>query len=149
MKNNQTMSEERVWRRVRGEESQSQPDLGLPGLIAGEMGAAAVYLALSKRSAGQDGEVLRKMAREEQAHEACLRGICRMMTGECPVVKVSAPVQEPLAVTLRRCYAGEMKSLAQYESRSYDREYGHVFARMAQQEREHCRLLLEIIGRQK
>jgi len=39
-----------------------------------------------------------------------------------------------------------MHTLAAYEQRSADREYGPVFARLAQQEREHCRMVLELIG---
>ena len=39
-----------------------------------------------------------------------------------------------------------MRSLKEYEALMDDPEYGHVFARLAEQEREHCRTLLEMIG---
>jgi hypothetical protein len=40
----------------------------------------------------------------------------------------------------------EMRSLKEYETKSGDPEYGHVYARLAEQEREHCMALLGIIG---
>ena len=43
-------------------------------------------------------------------------------------------------------HRGEMRSLKEYEARADDPEYGHVFARIAQQEREHCMALLGLIG---
>lgn len=148
MERDHNTAEERVWRRVRGEEpAQVQPDLGLPGLIAGEMQAGAGYQALAERFSGREAETLRRMAREEHSHEMALRGMHFLITGERPAVKIGPQTREPLETTLRRCYAGEMKSLAAYESRSHDREYGHVFASLAAQEREHCRLVLELLGR--
>ena len=140
-------SEERVWRRVRGEETApAQPDLGLPGLIAGEMQAGAGYQALAGRFSGREAELLRQMAREERSHEAALRGMHFLVTGEHPAVKIGPQTREPLETALRRCYAGEMRSIAAYESRSHDREYSHVFASMAAQEREHSRQVLALLS---
>lgn len=146
MERNYNAAEERVWRRVRGEETADQPDLGLPGLIAGEMTAGAAYQALAGRFTGREAETLRRMAQEEQSHEAALRGMHFLVAGEHPTVKIGPQAREPLETALRRCYAGEMKSVAAYESRSHDREYGHVFASLAAQEREHCRRVLELLG---
>ena len=39
-----------------------------------------------------------------------------------------------------------MRARAQYEGRSSDPEYGQVYARLAEQEKEHCRIILELIG---
>jgi rubrerythrin len=39
-----------------------------------------------------------------------------------------------------------MQSLAAYEARMDDPEYGRVFERLAQQERAHCQWLLTLIG---
>lgn len=147
MERNDHTAEERVWRRVRGEEVSDQPELGLPGLIAGEMSAAAAYEALAGRFTGADAQLLRQMAREERSHEAALRGMQFLISGARPAVKIGPQAQEPVERALRRCYAGEMKSLAAYEARSHDREYGQVFASLAAQEREHCRRVLELLGR--
>lgn len=138
--------EQRVWQRVRGGETAQRPDRGLPGLIASELGAAAAYRALSNRLGGQGGETLRRLHREAQAHAACLRGICVLVTGGRPAVKAPPPAQEPVETALCRCCGRAMKTLAEYEARSGAGEYGPVFARLAEQEREHCQALLQLIG---
>ena len=93
-----------------------------------------------------DCGILRRLSEQEQAHTACLKGIYTLITGSHPTVRTIAPSQDPPEMILRRCYGQEMHSLAQYEARSGDPEYGQVFARLAEQEREHCRIILELIG---
>lgn len=136
----------RVWQRVRAT-APAEPDSGnLLALIAGEWADAATYLYLSRGRQGKEAAALRRLFEEEQAHAACLKGIYTLTTGQKPVIRTPPPVQEPIEVTLRRCYGREMRSLAEYEARSADPEYGPVFARLAAQEREHCRIVLELIG---
>lgn len=138
---------ERVWQRVRGDTGEDKKEQGLLALIAHEWADAATYLQLSRRISGKDSVILRKLYEQEQAHAACLKGIYTMITGTRPVVR-SVPVkQENVETALRRCYGREMQCLALYEARTDDREYGAVFQRLAQQERENCHMLLEILGR--
>ena len=133
-----------VWQRVLG---QREPDAGaLLSLIAGEWSDAATYLYLSRRFSGHNAEVLRQVFQEEQAHAACLKGIYTLITGERPVARAPAPREEQPEITLRRCYGREMQSLAAYEARAGDPEYGPVFTRLADQERRHCHAVLEILG---
>lgn len=139
----------RVWQRVQGETPAHSREQGLLALIAQEWTDAATYLQLSRRLTGKDSAILRKMYEQEQAHTACLKGIYTLITGTHPTVRAVPVPQEELISILRRCYGREMQCLAQYEGRSNDPEYGQVFARLADQEREHCHLLLEIIGRLK
>ena len=134
----------RVWERVKGESP--PPETGLAELIAGEWADAAVYLQLSRRFQGKHSALLRKMYEEEQAHTACLKGIYTLLTGRRPEVKAVMPAQGDAEQLLRRCYGREMQCLARYEARAGDPEYGQVFARMAQQEKEHCRWILELLG---
>jgi len=139
----------RVWKRV-----QAGPEAGLDagwlkGLIAREWEGAAVYLGLSRYTQGREGAILRTLFEQEQSHAACLKGIYTLLTGQRLPVQAPPPRQEPVEVTLRRCYGNQMRSLAEYEARSADLEYGRVFERLAQQERENCRLVLELIGRMK
>ena len=138
----------RVWNRVRGdkEEAASPNTQGLSALIAEAMQAATTYLHLSRYYQGKAGAMLRKMAQEEQSHAACLKGIYTLITGTRPEVRAVPPKQEAVEVTLRRCYGREMRSLNEYEKRSKDPEYGQVFARLAIQEQEHCRRILELLG---
>lgn len=135
-----------VWQRVQTPvpgEPDAQP---LLGLIAGEWEDASTYLALSRKFQGREAAMLRRLYEEEQTHAACLKGIYALMTGEKAAIRVPPPQVEQPENTLRRCYGREMKCLAEYEARSADREYGPVFSRLASQEREHCRMVLELIG---
>ena len=136
----------RVWQRVQGNVA-DDPTQGLGGMIAEEWADAAIYLSLSKRVQGNAAAILRKIGQEEQSHMACLKGIYTLQGNGRPDVPPPPPVDRaPIGTLLRRCYGREMRCLAQYESRANHPEYGQIFARMAQQEREHCRLLLELLG---
>lgn len=136
----------RVWQRVQGAAA-ATPSQGLQGLIAEEWADAALYLALSKRVQGPAAVILRKMSQEEQNHMACLKGMYTLQGAGRPDIPSPPPTEKaPIDLLLRRCYGREMRCLAQYENRSADPEYGQVFARMAQQEREHCRQILELLG---
>lgn len=135
-----------VWSRVRGETPAGPDYRRLPALIASEEEAADTYLQLSRKLPGKERLMLQRMSQEEQAHAACLKGIYHLMTGE-RTSAAHAPIQNTtMELTLRRCYGKEMRCLAEYESRAQDKEYGAVFYRLAQQEQEHCRMLLEILG---
>lgn len=136
----------RVWQRVQADIPQENREQGLLELIAQEWTDATTYLQLSRRFQGKHSMILRRMFEEEQAHTACLKGIYTLITGIRPAVRTVPPSQEDPEQILRRCYGREMRCLAQYEARTADPEYGQVFARLAAQEREHCRLVLELLG---
>lgn len=131
----------RVWSRVRGEEAQEI--LTLEELLARQWEDAALYLQLHHRTG--DGR-FQKLHQQKQAHCACLRGICRLLTGEPPSVPKRPPIRESLDITLSRCYGRELESLCAFQQRSQDPSYGPVYARMAQQSQEHCRIILELLG---
>ena len=136
----------RVWQRVQGA-AVANPTQGLPGMIAEEWADAALYLALSKRVQGPASAILKKMSQEEQTHMACLKGMYTLQGAGRPDIPAPPPADKaPISLLLRRCYGREMRCMTQYEARVSDPEYGQVFARMAQQEREHCRQLLELLG---
>ena len=148
MENYDAAKATRVWQRVQA--SQNQPDAqGLTALIAEELEDAATYAQLAKRTGGKDGQILRQIAQTEHSHAACLKGIYTLMTGEPVNPRIPPLRQEPAERTLRRCYGREMRCLAQYEARASDPEYGPVFARLAAKEREHCMMVLELLGRMK
>lgn len=136
----------RVWQRVRSEAPAEHPEQGLLELIAQEWNDAATYLQLSRRFQGKDSATLRRMYEEEQAHAACLKGIYTLIAGKRPTVRTVPPTQEDPEQILRKCYGREMQCLVRYEQRSEDPEYGQVFARLAEQERGHCCLVLELLG---
>ena len=139
----------RVWQRVQQTQTEDRKNDrmdNLQELIMNEWTAAATYQQLSRRLPPKEAAVLQRLSREEHGHGACLRGMYNLITGEkCPVHMPQLPA-EPAERILRRCYGLEMRSLKEYEAKSSDPEYGHVFARIAEQEREHCVALLGIIG---
>lgn len=137
----------RVWERVTAGTRAPQWSMEeLHDLIAQEWANAATYLQLSRRVQGNHSATLRRLFQQEQAHAACLKGICNLITGTIPTVHAPKLSQEPVDTVLRRCYGQQMRCLARYEARSADPEYGQVFARLAEQERQHCHLLLELLG---
>ncbi len=136
----------RVWQRVRTDTAEMPQEAGLGELIAREWETANTYLQLSRRLQGKANTLLRKLFQQEQAHVACLKGIYTLITGQRPNVAGVPPVPDEPRKVLRRCYGQQMQSLARYEQRTNDPEYGHIFARLAQQEQEHCQILLELLG---
>ncbi len=135
-----------VWQRVHGETTKNCPEEGLSELIAQEWEAATTYLQLSRRLQGKQNMLLRKLFEQEQAHAACLKGIYTLITGKRPNVAGVKPVVDDTANVLRRCYGKQMQCLAKYEQRGADPDYGHIYTRLAQQEKEHCHMILEILG---
>ena len=143
----------RVWLRVQaGQETpkelpreEKRPE-DLQRLIMDEWNAAATYLRLARQMPQKEAMTLQRLAREEHTHTACLKGIYHLITGNQAAVSAQKAEGEMPMQILRRCYGQEMRSLKEYEARSDDPEYGHVFSRLAEQEREHCRAVLELIG---
>ena len=136
----------RVWQRVQTQQQESRPEGDLQALMMEKRHTAAIYAQLARQLPGKESPILQRLHREEQSHTACLRGICTLIAGDAPIVPTPPIPKDPPELTLRKCYAREMRSLKEYESRMSDPEYGPVFARLAEQEREHCRAVLELIG---
>lgn len=135
---------QRVWQRVRGENRTPEEDLAR--LIEQEWEDAAIYLQLSRRCTGRESTALYQLFRQERNHCACLKGIYTMLTGNKPKLKPVRPTAEPLGESLKKCYARELRSLTAYEERAKDPSYGHVFSHMRDQEQEHCRVILTLLG---
>ena len=140
---------QRVWERVQGtQEPEPKPvQMNLQAMIINEWVTAATYLTLARQVPPREMCILQRLAREDQGHGACLKGIYTMITDQEPVIKAPPITAGSVNLTLRKCYAALIKTLQEYERWSQDAEYGPVFQRLADQEREHCRLVLELIGR--
>ncbi len=136
----------RIWDRVRQPPTAGLDVQKLPALINEEWTDAAIYLMLSRQFQGKHNLLLRQMAEQEQTHAACLKGIYTLVSGKRAAEYTPQPEAAPVETLLRRCYGREMRSLAAYEARASDPEYGPVFSRLAAQERDHCRRLLELLG---
>ena len=137
-----------VWQRVHNkpEESDLPREAGLLELIAREWESAGTYLQLSRRYQGKTNAHFRQLSQQEQAHTACQKGIYTLITGKKPTVAPAPPISGETHTLLRKCYGNAMQQLARYEQRTTDPEYGYIFARLAQQEKEHCHMLLELLG---
>ncbi len=133
--------EKRVWERV-----QSQaPAAPLQSLAAAEANLAAVYLRLARMCQGPQKTTLRRLWEGERSHSRCLGGMGRAQ-GKPLSVRTAAPAGDPMEVALRKCYVQTLRAMTEYESRREDKEFGHIFARMAREEAHHCRMILELLG---
>jgi len=137
------MDEKAVWQRVA---AQGAP-LDIGRRLEEEWMDSVLYLHLSKQFSGREQRLLYGMFQQEQAHIACLRGICAINTGSLPKMQVPAVPKETVQELLRRSYGREMRCLAAYESRKADPAYGPVFTHLAAQEQEHCATVLQIFGK--
>ena len=146
----ETLKEARVWQRVHSEKQSTEPvrqGENIPALILEQMQLSAAYRQLAGRMQGQDGSVLIRLARESNMQVACLKGIATLMNGFAPQGGSATQLQSNTDVILRRCYGAQLRLLKIYESRTGDTEYGPVFERMAARGRDHCYVLLELIGK--
>lgn len=140
--------QKRVWERVQSRETAEMPQLkrdNLKALMYPAQENSAVYQSLSRQMSGRDGEKLRRLHQEEQKCIACIKGMCRLRGEQVKVPQLTAP-KEPARRALEKCYHREKKLWSEYEGRSADPEHGVVFGRLAQQAREHCVTIMEILG---
>lgn len=134
----------KIWQRVRGETPPVTD--GLPGLAANALAHAALYGTLARQMQGSGRTMLLKLQEEEQHCVRCLKGVYRMVTGN-RMQPAAVPIPaENMEAALRKCYGQSLKTLAAFESRAYDPEYGPVFGILAAKKREHCCALAELLG---
>ena len=145
----------RIWNRVQSgaayapsgaEPKERDVCLNLSEMIAREAMGKAMFMQLAGRFPGKNGVMLRQMAKQEQSHSAILRGICKIAAESPPAVKIPQLTATPTPILLRRCYGQCLQNLSEYEKRASDPQFGGTFERMAQQEQEHCRILLALLG---
>ena len=119
-------------------------DLG--ALLLAEEMMADTCMRLARQTPARESAVLQRLARDARGHISCLEGISVLVTGDVPEIRTPAPEAGSVTAQLRKCYGRAMRTLVTYEARSRDREYGPVFARLAAQQRDQCRIILELIG---
>lgn len=126
--------EKRVWQRVRGEPDRAA---ALRECLARQGRLWSVYRTLSRR-----GGKCRVLFEQKENQIACLRGLLRVLTGQC----VSHPRCGEARVDLLEAFAGERQFLEELTRFARDPELGAVFEAVAEGQKKHLRLLLEIIG---
>ena len=136
----------KVWDRVQNTVVPTPDAQAVLNLIAEEMLDAAAYARLSKKLPPPQAAIARQISQQEQSHISCLKGIYTLITGRKAIVPPQKVTDDPPDIVLRRCYGREMRCLAQYEARQNDVQYGYIFRKLALQEQEHCRQILELLG---
>ena len=126
--------ENRVWQRVRGEPDRAQT---LRECLARQGKLRSVYRALSRR-----GGKCRQLLEHKENQIACLRGLLRVLTGQ----GVAPPRCSEGKVDLLEAFAGERQLLEELTGLAREPELGPVFAALAEGQKKHLRLLLEVMG---
>ena len=140
--------QKRVWERVQGRQAEQMPPLkrdNLKALLYPIQENGAAYQNLSSQLGGRDGEKLRRLHQEQRRCASCIKGLCRLRGEQVKTPPVQVP-REPARRCLEKCYHREKRLWQEYEDRSLDPDHGIVFGRLAQQAREHCVTILEILG---
>ncbi len=136
---------QRVWQRVQSAPPPAPDPAALAALISGELTDANTCLGLYRQLGGKGGTLL-TLAREDQAHAGCLRGICSLAMGKIPETAALSPRSEQPQAALRKCYVNHLARIREYEARSADPSFGPAFQKLAQEERSHCTALLSLLG---
>lgn len=140
--------QKRVWDRVQGKQAEQMPPLrreNWKSQLYPVQENGMVYQSLAAQLGGREGEKLRRLHQESRKCVACIKGLCRLR-GEQVKAPVVQPGKEPPRRALEKCYHREKKLWQDWEEQSADPEHGVVFGRLAQQAREHCVTILEILG---
>lgn len=126
--------EKRVWQRVRGEPDRAQT---LRECLSRQGKLRNIYRALSRR-----GGKCRQLLEYKENQIACLRGLLRVLTGQ----SAAAPRCGECRVDLLAAFAMERQLLEELTGLGREPELGPVFGALAEGQKKHLRLLLEVMG---
>ena len=126
--------ENRVWQRVRGETDRVQ---ALRECLARQGKLWSVYRSLSRR-----GGKCRQLLEQKENQIACLRGLLRVLTGQ----GAAHPRCGECRVDLLEAFAQEQRLLEELLRLEREPDLGPVFSALAEGQKKHLRLLLEILG---
>ena len=126
--------ENRIWQRVRGAADPSQE---LRQCLQEQGELLGMYRSLSRR--GGRG---RQLYEQKGNQIACLRGLLRVMTGQC----IAPPRSPEVQADLLRCHREELEFLRQLKRWSREGELSALFESLADRQKCQCRLVLEILG---
>lgn len=135
----EAMEERRIWQRVRGTGDQEGPDRvqRLREVLAAQGELLGVYRQLGRR-----GGRCRQLCEQKQCQIDCLRGLLRVLTGQCV-----APPKAPCGpVDLLRCHQRELQFLQELAELRREPDLGPVFETLHDRQRVQCRVLLEVLG---
>ena len=137
--------EQQVWQRVcSGREEVQQNDLRQLQREAMEL--AAVYRNLISQMTGKQQSLLRRLHLGEKANAAALAGIRKLSRQGGESMKLWQPGREDPKHLLERCYHRTRRNMTEYLARSAEGEFGVIYEKLANREKEHCCLLAEVLG---
>ena len=128
------LTEKRVWQRVRGE---LDPAEQVRRMLSDQGALLGTYRTLSRR-----GGAWRRLYEQSEAQIACLRGLLRVMTGQC----IAPPRSPDAPADLLRCHRAELEFLGQLRCWSKEGELAAVFDALTDRQSCQCRLVLELLG---
>ena len=126
--------ENRVWQRVRGEGGRTQ---ALRECLSRQGRLWGAY-----RSLGRRGGKYRMLLEQKENQIACLRGLLRVLTGQ----GAAHPRCGDGPVDLLECFRAEQRLLEELTGFAREPELGPVFSALAEGQKRHLRILLEVIG---
>ena len=127
------LMEKRVWQRVRGDLDPAEP--------VREMLSDQGMLLTAYRDRSRRGGPWRLLYEQKEEQVACLRGLLRMMTGQC-----AARPRCCGGGDLTACFQSERKLLSGLTELSREGEWSPLFALLLDRQRSQCRLLLQLLG---
>lgn len=140
MEHYDSLKAQQVWSRVRGESEKNTPPL--PKLLLAEMQLSADLGRLLHRFPETKG-----LLAHCRKNIACLRGILFLTDSSRPVPVLPKPQDSSAETLLRKCIGQQLQAAADYTSLADHPEYGCIFTRLAEQKRQQCQVLLEMLGR--
>ena len=137
----------RVWQRVQAAQLPTAPQMEADGLIISAQTAKGVYLRLARQGLAGEAAALKKLAEMKQSQIDCLNGM-RLLSAGGKHSHPPLPIpKESFLVALRRCHSIEVRTLREYELRTTQRDHGPIWSDLAGEQRNVCRILLELMGR--
>lgn len=128
------ITEKRVWQRVRGETDRAE---ALRGCLLRQGRLLGIYRRLGRR-----GGKCRMLLEQKENQIACLRGLLRTLTGQ----SIAPPRCGEGRVDLMEAFGAEQQLLEELNRFCREPDLGPVFSALAEGQKKHLRLLLEVLG---
>lgn len=138
--------EQRVWQRVLAQQGPEMERMDLRPMMLEALETAETYRRLMAKAAGREKEILRRLYEGEMANISCLKGMSALSGTPVEKLKPLPGSKEPGRKGLERCYHRSRRALTEYTARSAESEFGVVFHRMAERERDLCGMVAELLG---
>lgn len=132
----------RVWQRVQGAQAQTSEE-ALARMLELLQEDNALWQLLARRYGG----TYQTLAVRQKSQLACLRGIWKIHTGKAHQPLHCPPPTGTREELLRQSYARQMALLQAADARTRDPEFGPIFAQLRDQQKNHCRMTLELLGK--